>query len=269
MKTSIYFPVVAGLVLAMTGLTRADMIWDNGAPQPGQTQIEVDENTMWLSDVNGFGMPDPDGEENADDFHVEDAVSISGAQWWGSYYDGYWLGDDPATDDFTIRIYESVADPNPGPGALVATRSSSEMAVARDDTEHLWTSEWLWIFEYSATFDDPIDLDAGSYFFSVQNDTTDNLVVSWLNFSVYETHWWWATSDRWDTDDTHFWRGSGPAVSEESGVYGPWEVAIDYFSEDANGEMAFRLVPEPASLVHLLGVGIALALLTVGRRRRR
>lgn len=203
--------LLAGVVLLAFAPAKADVIYNNGAPL-----------TEGGGDWSSFGM-----QQLADDFMLlPDANVISDIHWWGFY-----PGNDPVPDDFTIRIFESVwGEPLPGPLFEINAGGANREATGVD-------AGGFDLFAYSVDIA-PLALPPDvQYFLSVVNAVP----------------WYWALSDIDGGNEFERWVDGTPWLP---GL--PHDAAF-YLTD---GET--HAVPEPATLL-LLGAG----LMGVGIARRR
>jgi hypothetical protein len=143
-----HLSAIFGLALIVSaGAAKADVIWDNGAPNP-----------------NNFGGQFSEGNwQVADDFSVSQAYSIESTQFWGSYWP---TGAVPATGGFTATVF---GDNSGIPDISIVVGTSTLTAISVTDTgfdhNNNGTAD---IYDFSMLLDSPIILPgAGTYWFSV------------------------------------------------------------------------------------------------------
>lgn len=195
-----------------------DVIYDNGY-----------DNSFGTATASDFDLP----HHLAESFVLQPgATTVTDIHWWGVHLFG---GTPPATDNFTVRIFEDSGG-MPVVGALHEYTNVSGNRVASGNT----------IFgrvEYAYSLDiAPVVLSANTmYWLSIVNDTTNDT----------NDDWYWSAIDNGQsarrTDDSLAWS----AYPYEHAFYltGPGTV-----------------IPEPASMT-LLGLGLASA--AVGMRKQR
>lgn len=162
--------------------------------------------------------------ELADDFTLADPAAISRITWWGAYYDD----DQPERDSFQLRLYKDVA----GAGDLLSALST--VAIRRGSSSLVDSSGYL-VYEYTARLSEPVELDAGTYYLSIQHLEP----ISWL----------WLTGGG---GDDSIWYRLGPSD--------------EWINDRGGGDLAFSLeselrdVPEPDTLSLLLAIATVLFL---------
>lgn len=144
------------LVLALAPWASAATVWDNGAPDLADAS---------LSDVDASVV-------TFDDFTLSGSATIRSIQWWGIYI----FTASPGPDSFNINIF---ADNGGAPGTSVT--GTLAVSASRLSTTDLVFGSFP-LFEYTANIPDTV-LSAGTYWLSIQNDTTG---------SGYD--WSWASS---------------------------------------------------------------------------
>jgi hypothetical protein len=203
------------LLLGSCMLARGAVLFNNGAPG----------NNVERSDFEDVG------KQMGDEFTLATASSLQGTKWWGIY--GF--GNSPQTTDlFRVQIFAVTA----GVPAASPLFESSSLAITRSTTGT--SIGGFAIYEYNGTLPNTV-LAAGTYVFSVMNDT------------------------RGDTNDDWYWMTSalaGGAGWERSTPYPDWasERLVGPSDYDPVPNMAFNLsgaaVPEPSALSLLTGVGV-------------
>lgn len=187
-----------------------------------------------ITSVNNGRVNDPSFPSfliHADDFHIDEAVTINRFDWWGAYK-GFAPAD--GSDDFTLRLHRI-----DGGVAQVEPFATFELENVSRNVEPSVLLGGRTVFAYGADFDD-VDLEAGGYLVSIMNNPDGS------------ARWMWADRD------------SSPGTSYiQSREDGAWRE----FSGNGVAEFAFsvsHVVPEP-SLLGSLAVGLAL----FSSRRRR
>ena len=213
----------------------------------------------------------------ADDFECRGTGPITSIHIWGSWLDDWmpWAEPTdpsvgmPSAVDFRLSIYEDIPAEQSGLGySIPGTRlwegdfpSGSFNVLLADEFSEGWynpnTGEYdgynhekMWQYNF--------DIDPAEAF--IQQGTSDNPIVYWLGVNAipgdYTTEFGWKTSlDHWNDDAV--WADSYAASGDQ------WQDL--HHPETALGlslDMAFVIVPEPATLGLLLGG------LTMLRRKR-
>lgn len=183
---------------------------------------------------NGYGLRAAgyfaDSEFNsvvADDFVLNDAVTITSVSWSGVYYSSvYHYSNVPANPD-GFRIY-FFNDAGGTPGTSVGSQTVS---VTRNDSGMNDVDFGLDLYRYHADLLVPVELAAGTYWLGLMNDTAST-----------QAAWLWAGGEQ-----TH---GAAARRSANGGV--------SFYDIDPTPQRNFVLggtvVPEP-SAVFLIGVG--------------
>lgn len=202
------------LFVASAGASAAATVYDSG---------------VTAGSVNGVALADlavSTALTSAQSVTFSSDVALTGAEWTGIYG-----GNTLAVDVFSLNVYADVAG---APGA--AALSSTAMTATRLATPFTFVSTT--VFDYDGSFA-ALNLSAGSYWFSVVNDTT----------STPATQWQWALN-----------ASGGPGDGFLAGQPG---LSVD-FDLTLLGDEVTATVPLPASLPAL---GAALLLLGAWRRR--
>ena len=113
------------VILATSALTaRADsIVYDNGPPSLSPSQVTL---VYSLAQANA-------NKEAADDFILSAGhTAITQINWWGTYDLGGANVASPASDNFTIKIYNNVLSGYNQPGSVAAT--ISPITLVRTDT---------------------------------------------------------------------------------------------------------------------------------------
>ena len=97
----------------------------------------------------------------ADNIILLKPQTIEAVRLWGGYYPA----SSAPPDHFTVRFHEDDAGL---PGALLAQRADVPSTRTLTGETFLYMDEW----EFTLTFDEPVTLDAGTYFVEILNDTT-------------------------------------------------------------------------------------------------
>lgn len=197
--------------------------------------------------------------QNADDFVLTSERPLTAIKWWGSYF-----GDEPATDNFTIRLFEDAGGATPLPETAPLFEASvspvTRVLAGFDD------AFGITVYEYRASLGAALLLEPGlRYYLSILNDVTDAPDPSGNGSTPADLvdDWYWAnsntTGDRWD-------RLAGDADPGETTDDVEWQPTPDEVQGvTIGGDLAFVLIPEPAAGL-LLALGAALGL--TGRVRR-
>ncbi len=155
--------VVVILLVVACGAPWADTIYDNGSFQGGGA----------YSDITGLQIA-------ADDFTLSKGASISGIEFWGIY-----LGTSPTSaDNFTLVFYEDDGG-LPDNDNIVDIISLGDLtATVADAGGSVYGTD---IYRYQVNLPTDVQLDAGTYWVSVYNDTSADTV----NASKF-AGWLWA-----------------------------------------------------------------------------
>jgi MYXO-CTERM domain-containing protein len=211
--------VLAAIALA-AGTAHAGVIFNNGGP---------DNQGYFPSDFDVVPIA-----RTADDFTLAQAATIRDVHWWGLYQ---FSGALPATDDFTIEIYATVA----GVPANVAPMHSLVVGdVGRTATGGFLPGDGPNVYKYDVGGLN-IPLAAGTYMLCIINDTPGST-----------RDWQWARGLASGT----MWTKTG--IGDWEQFASPSRVAFN-LTDDITASAA---APEPAGL-GLIGV----AMLMFGRRR--
>ena len=148
-------------VIAIALPASADVIFDNGAPDLGES---------WVSDVAWYA-------EQADDFQLQPgATLLTDVHWWGVYG-----GEQtPQIDSFTIRLFaDNGGTPDTGQFYEVSGIDGGRVATGTQE------DGFFDIYSYSADIA-PIALSANTtYWISITNDTSNDP----------DDYWYWTTSN--------------------------------------------------------------------------
>ena len=226
----VLFATILASLLSPVPATAA-VIFDNGAPSG--------ENAAF-SDTDPTGQS-PFPVQRADNFSLAPGgTTITDVHWFGAYA---FTGTPPASDNFTIQIFDNLAAG--GPGSLLHTIPVGN--VGRVDTGMTIEFTDFTVFSYAAIIS-PITLSsATTYWLSILNSTTNDPNDNWA----------WATAV--DTGGNSRARFLTMPLPPSWGV--PQGVELAFALTDDSST-----VPEPSTLL-LLGSG--LAGVAAWRRRRR
>lgn len=150
--------ILSLLILCLTtGFTNAAVIWDNGAPNPGN-------NGALFSEVGSIF--------EADDFTLATNETLRSVEFWGTHWS---TGVEPATEIFTVSIY---ADNVGNVGALVGT--SALLLINKTDTGFDHNAlPGANILDFQMDLVTPIPLPAGTYWFSVVSNDNPGTSFAW------------------------------------------------------------------------------------------
>ena len=204
--------MVVSLMLGAVA-SQADVIYNNGDPN-GYIGLTSDYNATIL-----------------DDFELDNGAStLSDFHWYGAYY-----GDTPATDDFTLYIFDGSHNLLDTIDGSATTRSATGDSVSVPIFGGSYDE-----YYYELLLDNPLALSAGTtYYLGIANSN--------------DADWAWEYSQ---------------ILSGDADL---WFQQQNYF-QDGFGEFSYQLtgpggvVPEPASM-SILGFGLV-ALSMRGRRKR-
>lgn len=150
------------------------------------------------------------GLQNADNFSLSGANTLTDLAWWGSY-------SNLDTDSFVVRIF---SDTSGNPGNLLY--SYTPASVGRTDTGQTDIVSAP-IYRYDFHLSTPPNLSAGNYYLSIMNNTANE-------------HWYWLFGNN---GDGNRWLRDADGNS--------WTSASQDFSFLVQGE-PITDVPEPATI---------------------
>ena len=244
-------------------VAKADIVpWANKWFQPPEMQEPWGYDIASNVDYNGNNEPN---QVVMDDWMCNDSLSpVVGFRWWGSYFMDaqdvtYDLG---AVEGFYISIHKDIpAGAMPShPGDLIEEWyfAVDQLGCYGGGLHELFVGTDVYgdaVYEYFILFDTPF----------IQTEGT----VYWVNIvaeigeGIDENVWGWHTSGRGDTHNID----DAVVIGDYNPVTGEYE---DWYPLEWQGEsvdMAFEVIPEPASIL-LLVPGLGAIGWAVRRRRR-
>ena len=164
MQTMNYLSITATAVLLFSARLAAAAVVYTAGPYSAS-------NGAWRSDFDPTPASVPNSTNQlADKFTLTTSYRITGVYWWGLYAEG----NTPLSDNFTIRVFESVNGRpavNPLYQFLLGNPGRSPTGI---------TSSGYNVYAYTATFPSPASLWGGTdYWFCIANNTIDDQNDSW------------------------------------------------------------------------------------------
>jgi hypothetical protein len=246
-------------LLASAGWTAADpVIFDNLITEDGHSFVDGMRSDSTIGVTGWYNT-----QWQAEDFVLEEgANTITDIHWWGYYASINHPNYSPASETFTVGIFDSDNDNNPVADSFFDVFFEVEVEGTVEgllgDLNHppggVGYGQQV-VREYSIDLEESLTLEAGhTYYLSIVASTPFDSSESYIN------DWSWATTHH-NTDTERLWQYNDDFFPQ----FYEWDNSVGPLPE-----MAFQLtgvVPEPATLV-LLSLGWAGVVVGTRRGRR-